>query len=160
MRYSLLIRICIVIGCSICSIATTNLLAQEEKPVQYDFGSIGDVDIDIREKAEKTPEDRSKDFLNETMNPTSKQWTPTNVHWVAPNITYQPLYFEDATLERYGQKHGKLAQAVFSTWDFTVNAYTLPLHMLYNRPRKQISPIGFARPGSVVPLTHENHFLK
>lgn len=144
----------------VCMIVVSGASNAQEKEPRYDFGSVVDVEIDIREKSDKAPDDSSSEFVAKESIKRQKEWSSTSAHWEAPNLTYQPLYFEDVALERYGQKHGKIGQIVFSSWDFTINSYLLPYHMLLNRPRKKISPVGFGRPGNCMPLTHENHWLR
>lgn len=71
--------------------------------------------------------------------------------WVASNIHYNPLYFEDVPLERYGHSHGDLIQPFVSVAKFGVQLVGLPYQMTIDPVRKKIYPLGYYRPGDCAP---------
>ena len=102
------------------------------------------------------PMDRSGSMITQagddftTFAPTQKVFA-----WVSPNIRYQPLYFEDVALERYGQSRGPYLQSALSGVHMFRSAVWLPYHMLIDRPRECDYPLGFCRPGSEPPMTYQ-----
>ena len=71
--------------------------------------------------------------------------------WVAPESKYYPLYFHDPALERYGHSHHPLLQPVVSSARFTTQIVMLPYQMSITPPWEMHSPLGWYRPGDVVP---------
>lgn len=76
---------------------------------------------------------------------------PSVFAWKASNVTHNPLYFEDVTLERYGHSYGPLAQPVVSLGRFSAQLVTLPYHMTLDPPHKEVYPLGYYRPGECAP---------
>ncbi|MBL8890808.1 MAG: hypothetical protein JNL67_12585 [Planctomycetaceae bacterium] len=84
---------------------------------------------------------------------------PTNVGtvaaWVAPNITYQPLLFEDARLERYGYASPYFGiQPARSGVHFATSSILFPWRVWFHRNECE-SPLAFERPGSWAPTMKE-----
>jgi hypothetical protein len=78
-------------------------------------------------------------------------FTPTAYNWEASNITYNPLYFEDDQLERYGHAWPFFVQPAVSIAQFTVQAIGLPYQMVLNPPHSVVYPLGHYRPGECAP---------
>lgn len=76
---------------------------------------------------------------------------PSVFAWKASNITYNPLYFQDVVLERYGHTYGPLIQPVVSIGRFSAQLLTLPYHMTLDHPCKEVYPLGYYRPGECAP---------
>jgi len=75
--------------------------------------------------------------------------------WVAPNLTYQPLIFEDARLERFGYASPYFAvQPIRSGFHFTNSALLAPFRAVRHRHESE-SPLAFERPGSYAPPRRE-----
>ena len=79
--------------------------------------------------------------------------------WAAPNIRYQPLFFEDVVLERYGQTLPDYRQGFRSAIHFGTAFTGLSLQMLETPPRSCDYPLGYCRPGTCVPQTTQRHFF-
>ena len=79
--------------------------------------------------------------------------------WEAPSIHYQPLYFENVVLERYGQTLPDYRQSVRSAIRFGTAFTGLALQMRETPPRSYDSPLGYCRPGACVPQTTQRHFF-
>ena len=79
--------------------------------------------------------------------------------WEAPSIHYQPLYFEDVVLERYGQTLPDYRQSVRSAIHFGTAFTGLGFQLLETPPRSCDSPLGYCRPGDCVPQTTQRHFF-
>ncbi len=121
--------------------------------------SIQETRIDIRESHAIAPVDRSSE-----LNYGSGDWTqfsasPKVFAWVAPDIRYQPLYFEDVALERYGQTASVNVQPIRSAAHFFKSVVFLPNHVWHDRPDSCEYPLGFCRPGSNVPCTQQIHYF-
>ncbi len=63
---------------------------------------------------------------------------------------YNPLYFQDVQLERYGHTYGCLQPAV-SLGRFGVQLIGLPYQMALDPPCKCVYPLGYYRPGECAP---------
>ncbi len=75
--------------------------------------------------------------------------------WIAPNLTYQPLFFEDARLERYGYASPYFGiQPVRSGVHFASSSIVFPWRVWFHRNECE-SPLAFERPGSCAPMTRE-----
>ncbi len=88
-----------------------------------------------------------------------EQYTPRNfpevvVPWAAPMSKYYPLYFQDPALERYGHSHHPLVQPVASSARFASQLVLMPYQMTIDPPWELSSPLGWYRPGDVVPKLH------
>ena len=79
--------------------------------------------------------------------------TPIQYRWAASNIAYNPLYFQDVNLERYGHNYGPL-QPLASAGKFGVQLIGLPYQMALDHPHKCVSPLGYYRPGDCAPKLH------
>ncbi len=73
--------------------------------------------------------------------------------WAASNITYNPLYFQDVSLERYGHNHG-VFQPVVSVAKFGTQVIGLPYQMALDPPCSCETPLGYYRPGDCAPKLH------
>ncbi|WP_339734521.1 hypothetical protein [uncultured Gimesia sp.] len=71
--------------------------------------------------------------------------------WEASDINYNPLYFEDTNLERYGNSRKDLVQPFVSIGRFTGQLLALPYQMSIDPVRKKIYPLGYYRPGEYTP---------
>lgn len=71
--------------------------------------------------------------------------------WEASNLNYNPLYFEDPNLERYGLSRKDLVQPFVSMGRFTGQLLALPYKMSIDPIRKKIYPLGYYRPGAYTP---------
>lgn len=74
--------------------------------------------------------------------------------WEASNIWYNPLYFEDVQLERYGHTYPCWIQPFASVGKFSVQLVGLPYQMGIDPPWKRIYPLGYYRPGECAPKLH------
>ena len=76
---------------------------------------------------------------------------PSVFAWKASNVHYNPLYFEDVQLERYGHSYGDCVQPFVSLGKFSVQLVGLPYQMALDPPCKDIYPLGYYRPGEPAP---------
>ena len=74
--------------------------------------------------------------------------------WEPSNIFYNPLYFEDAALERYGHTHHGLLQPFVSTGKFGIRLLGLPYQMHFHPIHSKVYPLGWYRPGEYAPRKH------
>lgn len=78
--------------------------------------------------------------------------------WCAPDLRYQPLYFEDVALERYGQTFGPFRQWEHSAANFAFSTLLLPFHMYVDPPHSCEYPLGRCRPGSCNPSVRQRYW--
>lgn len=79
--------------------------------------------------------------------------------WAAPDIKYNPLYFEDVALERYGQTRGVFRQPFASGLHFLKSATFLPYYTLYDPINACDGPLGYCRPGVRVNCASQKHYF-
>lgn len=119
---------------------------------------IQDVRTDIRELETISPIDRSSDLDYGMADWTQFRCAPKTFAWVAPDIRYQPLYFEDVALERYGQTLGFHRQTFRSGFHFFKSSITFPNKLRFDAKTCDY-PLGFCRPGTCVPAIEQKHYL-
>lgn len=76
---------------------------------------------------------------------------PSVFAWKASNVSYNPLYFQDVQLERYGHTYGDCIQPFVSVGRFGVQLIGLPYQMALDPPCKEMYPLGYYRPGEPAP---------
>ncbi|WP_417388520.1 hypothetical protein [Gimesia sp.] len=76
-----------------------------------------------------------------------RNFTESIYTWEASDLHYNPLYFEDPNLERYGYSRRDLVQPFVSIGRFTGQLIALPYQMSIDPVRKKVYPLGFYRPG-------------
>jgi hypothetical protein len=79
------------------------------------------------------------------------QWAKTAQHWSATNLQYEPLYFEEVNLERYGYTSCRFLQPLISAARFFATIPALPYKMVLQRPCYPRYALGHYRPGSCAP---------
>ena len=130
---------------------------EEEEDVQpkaRQFGiwpkkSMQEVNADVRNFGGEVPTDESGVLIASTQRYYRSAPQAEKVFaWAAPKIRYQPLYFEDVQLERYGQTTGLIKQPVVSGFKFFRDAALLPLNASIDCPGSCDGPLGFCRPGA------------
>ena len=105
----------------------------------------------------KSPADLSGQLTNRSSLPSVN--SDKLFAWAAPNITYNPLYFEDVALERYGQTRGFVKQPYFSAVRFLKSATLLPYNSFYDPIDSCDGPLGYCRPGDRVNCVRPKHFF-
>ncbi len=119
---------------------------------QWSFKKIEDVKFEMY-SGSIIPSDRSPGLLNRISN--GSTYLPPNAgttaYWVAPNLCYQPLLFEDALLERYGKASTILGMQPYrSGVHFAISSILLPIKVFTTRHDVE-TPLAFDRPGSYTP---------
>ncbi len=94
---------------------------------------------DTKLRAGVRPADVSQEVFDLRETPSTvfrgDDWLPIQYNWVASDLRYRPLYFEDAMLERHGQTRHPLVQPVASGTRFFLTFPVLPYAMTVNSPR-------------------------
>lgn len=75
-------------------------------------------------------------------------WALESKTWTAPVFCHQPLYFEDAMLERHGHERFPYAQPLVSGARFFGSVALLPYKSYLQRPLEDRYSTGYSRPGS------------
>ena len=138
---------------------------QNQSRQRPDFGAwpkkgIRGIAIGIQETNANAPEDVSGQLIASSKSNWT-QFTPTQkvFAWAAPNIRYQPLYFEDVALERYGQTLPAYRQSLKSSVHFFKSVVFLPHKMRHDLPSSCDYPLGFCRPGDSTPTIYQRHYF-
>ena len=92
--------------------------------------------------------------INETHN-----WPTLSYSWEASAVPHNPLYFEDANLERYGYSRGIL-QPWISGGRFFLTVIFLPYKIVAHPPSELQYPLGYYRPGDAAPPVREIEPIK
>ena len=125
---------------------------------QWPSKTIREIRVDVRDSGNRVPEDRSTE-LGGFGGPSIRPTTGKVFAWAAPNIRYQPLYFEDVPLERYGQTLPPFRQSALSTVHFFKSFVLIPHQMRHDHPGSCDYPLGFCRPGNVVSYVMERKYF-
>jgi hypothetical protein len=104
-----------------------------------------------------------------------REWAPARKYWVASAVCHQPLYFQDAALERYGHsteqffgplgrymtyplddpsqstQRNQIMQPFFSIGLFALQIGLLPYNLVVDPPWEPEYDLGYYRPGDRVP---------
>ena len=104
-----------------------------------------------------------------------RDWAPNRKYWVSAAVCHQPLYFQDAALERYGHsteqffgpfgrylsypvddptqsvQRNQITQPLFSIGLFALQVGLLPYNVLMDPPWEAEYDLGYYRPGDRVP---------
>lgn len=132
--------------------ASPNVAPKKEWTLQ----AVSDLKLAMN-SAENRPDDSARATLNLVENGTQPSFVNvgTVAAWIAPNLTYQPLLFEDARLERYGYASPYFGVQPFrSGVHFAGSSLVFPLRVWFHRNECE-SPLAFERPGSCAPPTRE-----
>lgn len=105
------------------------------------------------------PEDDAAHLCPEEVVLSNEQYLPRHFAgsvfaWEASNLHYNPLYFEDVQLERYGHTYPCLVQPFASVGLFSLQLAGLPYQMSIDPICKDIYPLGYYRPGECAPKLH------
>ncbi|MDG2014055.1 MAG: hypothetical protein P8J33_11145 [Pirellulaceae bacterium] len=115
---------------------------------------IMDIPLNIIDVAKRRPPDSSEAQLDlDYRSNYPGNFQPRWAMWCAPNIRYNPLYFESVGLERYGYDCGDVVQPAFSALHFGVSLAALPFNLFRQPPWSCSYPLGYCRPGSYAPQT-------
>lgn len=79
-------------------------------------------------------------------------WPETNALWDSPAFCFQPLYFEQTNLERYGIGYPSPTNALVSGSRFLADAALFPIKALRQPPHSCQCTLGHRRPGDCNPI--------
>jgi hypothetical protein len=108
-----------------------------------------DKDTEIKRYAAEKAREFNVKFGGEAYTP--RNFPDVAMTWEAPTTKYYPLYFQDPALERYGHTHHPLVQPVISSARMSGQLVMMPYQMAIVPPWQLESPLGWYRPGDVVP---------
>ncbi len=127
---------------------------QPEEVEKVLYKPLGQIRTDARPSQGPLPMDCTGDLFRRGPLDT-RTWGCTQYRWVAPEVSHQPLYFDDVPLERYGQSACPLAQPLISGVRFYSTFPLMPYKLLVDLPWEPVSNLGVYRAGSDVPCTRE-----
>ena len=85
---------------------------------------------------------------------TERIFAQTHLHWQASNLSHDPLYFEDVSLERYGHTFPDAVQPFVSLGKFGAQLIGLPYQMALDPIWRDQYALGYYRPGDPAPYLH------
>ena len=135
---------------------------QDPKPFgAWPRKTISEIQLNVRDQSETVPDDRLSDLTKKKSDEIWRSFYPQHrvFAWAAPDIRYQPLYFEDVALERYGQTAGWYRQPVCSALHASKSFVTLFNQMRHDPPFSCDYPLGFCRPGDTVPAIYQRQYF-
>ncbi len=118
------------------------------EPIYADLKPIGAVSVAIQASPGLLPTNFAAERFKEES--AGRAWAEVVFSWEAPALCHNPLYFEEANVERYGYRT-PFFQPVVSAANFFTHVPALPYLMGAERPRDCIYTLGYYRPGSYVP---------
>ncbi len=129
-----------------------------------EFRGIGQVGVDIRPRDIRQgkplgdmPPDVASSVLSRQVQENGgkcrREWPCLCFHWEASGLFFQPLYFEETNLERYGYSPRgiRLLQPLLSAGNFFLTIPLLPYKVASQPPCQETYTLGQYRPGSPVP---------
>lgn len=81
---------------------------------------------------------------------TTRGFATTSWSWEPTALCYNPLWFQDINLERYGWHYG-CAQTIVSSVKFAADTALLPYKLIAECPCDCVYTLGYDRPGNCVP---------
>lgn len=81
--------------------------------------------------------------------------TSSMKQWIPSAICHKPLYFQDTMLERHGHERFPCVQSLASGVRFFGTLPILPYMMTLHPPAKDVSNLGYYRPGTAAPCLFE-----
>ncbi len=102
------------------------------------------------DKAGNMPECPSEFRLSDAAY-SNRMYSDCLYQWRASDQWFNPLYFEDPGLERYGHAHHELVQPFVSVARFGVQLVGLPYQMTIDPVRKKMYNLGYYRAGECAP---------
>lgn len=81
----------------------------------------------------------------------TRGWGHSALHWAPSEIVHQPLYFDDQSLERYGQTCCPVVQPLVSGARFFGTFPIMPYKIGIDRPYDCVSTAGYVRAGRCAP---------
>ncbi|QDT97381.1 hypothetical protein [Gimesia aquarii] len=136
-------------------------LPKSKSPQLVELGltPLSQLTINIKQPAGELPQNTAAEHLDkiparQVVMGESRNWAVTTKEWEAPGLVYNPLYFEEPYLERYGYNYGAL-QPFISAGRFFGRIPALP-YMIGAYPIHECRyPLGYARPGDCPPYQVE-----
>lgn len=121
---------------------------------------LDEIRIDTRPSGELRPVDCSQGlFVPAGRKPDDSQYSPRwpvrEIVWLPSEFSYQPLYFDDTPLERYGQTASPVLQPFLSGLQFFGTLPVLPYKIGVNRVCDRVYSLGYYRPGSPTPAVRQ-----
>jgi len=121
------------------------------------FKPVSEIRVDVRIVGEDVLPTDASEKLFTPPEPYSRAamgrgaWPDVDLTWDVSELVYQPLYFDDAPLERYGHTRCRAVQPALSAAHFFGTALVMPYRLAVNHPFGYISQLGYYQPGGPAP---------
>ena len=157
-RPSWLIVLALLIGPAAVALSAEEGLTRPERDpcdVDLQFNPISNVTVGLKLDPSKIPTDCSKDLFVGPQRPTAKFSSLTDFCWQPSNFFHQPLYFDDAPLERYGQSLCPHLQPVLSGARFFITLPAIPYKIGVDHTHDCVTNLGKYRARELRPCVKE-----
>ena len=105
--------------------------------------------VEVTDRSKRTPEADKKFWQQQTM--PARTFEGVAYAWEPSNMSYNPLYFEDPQLERYGHAFPDYVQPFVSIGRFGAQLMGLPYQTAIDPVHKSVYPLGWYAPGECAP---------
>lgn len=117
---------------------------------------LAEVSLTLKASDGKMPEDNSRWLFRDRRSGNQlRPWAIAEYHWAASELAYQPLYWNQTPLERYGQTISPALQPIISGAHFFGTFPLIPYKIGIDRTHDRISTLGYYRPGSYAPCMRQ-----
>ena len=123
--------------------------------LEQPFKPMSEINVGLKLDLEEIPTDCSQDLFATPRPPTAKYVALTDFHWQPVNFFHQPLYFDDAPLERYGQSLCPHVQPAISGARFFLTLPAIPYKIGVDHTHDCVTTLGKYRAGSCAPCVKE-----
>lgn len=133
--------------------------AKDAELVELDLKPLRSLSISVKPPTGELPKNTAAAHLDKIPRQvivmgSSRDWNLVTKEWEAPSVAYNPLYFEEPNLERFGYNYG-IAQPFISAGRFFGRVAILP-YMIGAYPlHEDRYALGYARPGDNPPYQVE-----
>ncbi len=123
--------------------------------LEQQFKPMSEITVGLKLDLAEIPTDCSQGLFATPSRPTSKFVALTDFHWQPVNFFHQPLYFDDAPLERYGQSLCPHVQPAISGARFFLTIPAIPYKIGVDHTHDCVTTLGKYRAGSCAPCVKE-----
>jgi hypothetical protein len=123
--------------------------------MEQQFKPMSEITAGLKLDLAEIPTDCSQALFATPSQPTAKFVALTDFHWQPVNFFHQPLYFDDAPLERYGQSLCPHVQPAISGARFFLTFPAIPYKIGVDHTHDCVTTLGKYRAGSCAPCVKE-----
>ena len=127
-----------------------------QKLIQSRVRSINEIPVNLTPPEGPLPVNYSRLVFQQSSDSyANRQWAMLDFHWQPSELVFQPPYWDDVPLERYGQTISPHWQPIISGGKFFLTFPIIPYKIGIDRTHDHISTLGYYRPGSTAPCVRQ-----